>query len=302
MSYVKPPDFVRTMIDSGQAKTLMSTRDTLIRAVMAGAILALAAAFAVTVTVNTGNALVGALLFPVGFSILYLMGFDLVTGVFMLVPLAWLDRRPGVTWRSLLRNWGLTFVGNFIGALVVAVIIAVILTHGFQTPPDAVGMKLAQTGVQRTLGYEQFGVAGMITLLLRAMLCNWMVCTGVVGAMMSTTVPGKVIAMWMPILVFFYMSFEHSVVNMFLFPTALLMGGAFSVGDYFLWNEIPTLVGNVLGGMTFVGFALYFTHHRTRPSREPGSGAPAPAGAAAPADETVPADDGPVPAAAVGRS
>jgi hypothetical protein len=29
---------------------------------------------------------------------------------------------------------------------------------------------------------------------------------------------GKVIAMWMPILVFVYMAFEHSVVNMFLFP------------------------------------------------------------------------------------
>jgi len=64
----------------------------------------------------------------------------------------------------------------------------------------------------------------MATLFLRGMLCNWMVSTGVVGAMISTTVPGKVIAMWMPILVFFYMVFEHSVVNMFLFPSGLLLG------------------------------------------------------------------------------
>ena len=48
----------------------MSTRDTLIRTYMAGAILALAAAFAVTIAVNTGNALVGAMLFPVGFIML----------------------------------------------------------------------------------------------------------------------------------------------------------------------------------------------------------------------------------------
>ena len=43
---------------------------------------------------------------------------------------------------------------------------------------------------------------------------------GVVGAMISTTVSGKVIAMWMPIMLFFAMTFEHSVVNMFLFPRA----------------------------------------------------------------------------------
>jgi formate transporter len=269
MSYVKPPELVAAMVDAGESKALTATRDTLIRAFMAGAILALAAAFATTVTTNTGNALLGALLFPVGFCLLYLLGFDLVTGVFMLVPLAWLDKRPGVTWKALLRNWGLTFLGNFAGALVVAVIMTIILTHGFATPPDAVGEKLASIGVSRTLGYEQFGAAGMLTLFVRAVLCNWMVSTGVAAAMISTSVSGKVIAMYMPILVFFYMGFEHSVVNMFLFPTALMMGGDFSVGDYLLWNEIPTLVGNIVGGITFVGLTMYATHYRTRAPRRP---------------------------------
>ena len=64
----------------------MSTRDTLVRAYMAGAILALAAWFAITINVNTGQPLVGALLFPVGFSMLILLGFDPLTGVFVLVP------------------------------------------------------------------------------------------------------------------------------------------------------------------------------------------------------------------------
>ncbi len=48
----------------------MSTKDTLIRAFMAGPILALAAAFAVSITVQTGQALAGAVLFPVGFCLL----------------------------------------------------------------------------------------------------------------------------------------------------------------------------------------------------------------------------------------
>jgi len=99
------------------------------------------------------------------------------------------------------------------------------------------------------------------------MLCNWMVSTGVVGAMISTTVSGKVIAMWMPIMVFFYMTFEHSIVNMFLFPSALILGGAFSIVDYFIWNEIPTVLGNLVGGIAFTGLTLYSTHVRTAPKR-----------------------------------
>jgi formate transporter len=108
----------------------------------------------------------------------------------------------------------------------------------------------------------------MATLFIRGMLCNWMVSTGVVGAMISTTVPGKVIAMWMPILVFFYMVFEHSVVNMFLFPAGLMLHAKFSIADYFIWNEIPTLVGNLVGGISFTGLTLYATHVRTAPKRE----------------------------------
>ena len=55
---------------------------------MAGAVLALAAWFAVTVNVDTGQPTVGARLFPVGFCVLYLLGFDLLSGVFVLAPLA----------------------------------------------------------------------------------------------------------------------------------------------------------------------------------------------------------------------
>ena len=77
----------------------------------------------------------------------------------------------------------------------------------------------------------------------------------------------EVIGMWMPILVFFYMGFEHSVVNMFLFPSGLLMGGKYTIMDYLLWNEIPTVVGNLVGGLAFTGLTLYATHIKTGPSR-----------------------------------
>lgn len=269
MSYLNPPDFVKKMVDAGESKILLSTRDTLLRGYMGGALLALGAVFAVTVSQQTGYPLIGAILFPIGFCTLYLHGYDLLTGVFVLSTLAWLDKRHGVTFKGVLRNWGLVFTGNFLGALTVAVMMAIVFTFGFSTEPSPVGQVIANIGEARTLGYKAHGAAGMLTLFIRGVLCNWMVSSGVVGAMVATSVGGKVLAMWMPITLFFGMTFEHSVVNMFLFPSALMMGGHFQIMDYVVWNELPTVIGNLVGGITFTGLTLYSTHLKTAPKHEP---------------------------------
>jgi formate/nitrite transporter len=267
MSYLEPSEFVTKMVDSGESKVYMSTKDTIIRAYMAGAILALAAVFAITVAMQTGSPLVGAMLFPIGFIMLYLMKFDLLTGVFMLVPLALIDKRPGVTGNQVLRNWGLVAFGNLLGALTVAFMMAWVFTYGFNTDGGPIAAKVATIGESRTLGYAAHGVDGWITVFIRAMLCNWMVSMGVVGAMISTSVTGKAVAMWMPIMLFFFMGFEHSIVNMFLFPFSLLMGGDFTIADYLLWNELPVALGNLVGGLLFVGLVLYTTHIKTGAKR-----------------------------------
>ncbi len=268
MAYLEPSEFVTKMVDSGESKVYMSTKDTLVRAYMAGAVLALAAVFAITVAVKSGSPILGACLFPVGFIMLYLMKFDLLTGVFMLVPLAWLDKRPGVTTGQVLRNWGLVALGNFGGAFTVAVMMAFIFTYGFNTDGGALAAKVSAIGESRTLGYAAHGGDGWLTVFIRGMLCNWMVSMGVVGAMVSTTVPGKALAMWMPIMLFFFMGFEHSIVNMFLFPFSLIMGGDFTIADYLLWNELPVALGNLFGGLVFVGLPLYYTHVKTSKKRE----------------------------------
>jgi len=268
MSYLEPTEFVTKMVDAGESKIYMSTQDTLIRAFMAGATLALAAVFAITVAVNTGSPLLGAVLFPVGFIMLYLMKFDLLTGVFTLVPLALIDKRPGVTVNQVLRNWGLVFVGNFAGALAVAFMMSFILTYGYQTDGGEIAAKVGKIGESRTLGYKAQGLGGWITIFIRGMLCNWMVSMGVVGAMISTSASGKMMAMWMPIMLFFFMGFEHSIVNMFLFPFSMIMGGGFTIADYLIWNEFPTVLGNLAGGLVFVGLPLYFTHVKTSPQRK----------------------------------
>jgi formate transporter len=261
LSYKKPKNFVVKMIESGEAKVFMSIQDTLIRSYMAGAILALSAVFALTVTITTGSALLGAILFPIGFIILYLMGFDLLTGVFVLIPLALLDKRKGVTLKSLIKNWNLVFLGNLLGSLTIAVMISFIFTYGYQTDPGVIGDKIALIGEARTIGYSEHGIFGWFTIFIRGMLCGWMVSIGIVGTVMTTSVIGKIAVMWMPIMLFFFMGFEHSIVNMFLFPFSIIMGGNFTILDYIFWNEIPTILGNLLGGLLFTVLTLYSTHH-----------------------------------------
>ena len=268
MAYLEPSEFATKMVDSGEQKIFMSTKDTYVRAFMAGAILALAAFFAITVATKTGQPLVGALLFPVGFIMLYLCKFDLLTGVFTLVPLALIDKRPGCTMSGLMRNWGLVFLGNLSGALMVAFFASFILTYGYQTDGGVMAEKVSKIGEARTLGYQAQGVGGWFTIFIRGMLCNWMVSMGVVGAMISTSAGAKMAAMWMPIMLFFFMGFEHSIVNMFLFPFSMIMGGDFTLMDYIIWNELPTALGNLAGGFLLVGLPLYLTHVKESKSRK----------------------------------
>ena len=239
----------------------------LIRSFMAGAILAIAVALAVTAAVQTGIPNVGALIFPVGFCILNLLGFDLLTGVFALVPLALFDKRPGATFNGLLKNWGLVALGNLLGALTTAVLIGIAWTFAFTTEPGAAGQAIAKAAEARTLGFAEHGAAGWLTVFVKGILCNWMVSVGVVGAMLSKDVIGKVIAMWMPILIFFGLVFEHAVVNMYLFPLGMMMGAPITIADWLIWNEIPVILGNLVGGLLLTGMVLYATHLKPGPTR-----------------------------------
>jgi len=46
-----------------------------------------------------------------------------------------------------------------------------------------------------------------------------------------------------------------------------MLHAKFSILDYFIWNEIPTALGNLVGGLAFTGLTLYATHVRTAPKR-----------------------------------
>lgn len=141
--------------------------------------------------------------------------------------------------------------------------------------PGAAHRKLHRCSTGRTRGEDRRARScatgdrsslGMTQVLTKAVLCNWMVTLGVVMSLTSTSVIGKTVAMWLPILIFFAQGFEHSVVNMFLIPAGIILGAKISLADWWLWNQIPVTVGNLVGGFLFTGLALYATHHRKVPA------------------------------------
>jgi hypothetical protein len=49
---------------------------------------------------------------------------------------------------------------------------------------------------------------------------------------------------------------------MFAIPVGMLLGANVSVSSWWLWNQIPVTLGNLVGGMVLTGLAIYFTHRQ----------------------------------------
>jgi formate/nitrite transporter len=266
MDYVKPADVAAAMVDTGRYKLGLSPANLFVRGALAGSILGAATSLAFTGALQTGVPLVGALIFPVGLCIIVLLGLDLVTGSFGLLPLPIIENDGDA--KTMLTNWAAVFLGNLVGSMLYGALLAIALTNFGATAPTGVAAQIIAIAQAKTTSYEVLGLAGMVTVFVKAILCNWMVCLAIVIAMTSASTVGKIAAAWMPMLIFFGQGFEHSVVNMFVIPTGMLMGAKVTVAEWWLWNQVPVTIGNLLGGAIFTGIALYITH-RSRPSSAP---------------------------------
>jgi formate/nitrite transporter len=258
MDYAKPSDVVAAMVDASQKKLALAPRDLLIRGAISGALLGAATTLAFTGAVTTGQPIVGALIFPVSLVMIVLLGLELVTGSFAIVPLARLEGKA--TWSAVIANWSWVFLANLLGSLAFGALIAISLTSMGKVEVAGVAARIVAVAEAKTIANAAIGTAGMVSVFVKAILCNWLVCLGVVMALTSTSTVGKIAATWLPIFLFFALGFEHAVVNMFVIPTGMLLGAKVSVTDWWLWNQIPVTLGNLVGGFVFTGLALYATY------------------------------------------
>ena len=256
--YVRPMDLLQEAVELAKKKSELSIRDMLIRGILAGAFLGYATSLVFVVLSQGLPPIVGAILFPVGFVILVLLGLELVTGNFALLPAGVMAGK--VRMRKLLRNLAWVYLGNLIGSLLYAGLFYLAITNWRTGNGGAVADLLKQAAQKKTLAYMALGANGWGTAVVKAVLCNWMVTIGAVLAMSSKSTVGKIAAMWLPIMTFFALGFEHSVVNMFLIPSGMMLGAPISLTQALLWNLLPVTIGNLFAGTLLTGMALYATY------------------------------------------
>lgn len=262
MDYINPKELLQDTLTVAEKKARLSVSDMVIRGILAGVFLGFATSLAVVVTTQGLPPIVGAILFPVGFVMLVLLGLELATGNFAVLPTAVAAGK--VSYGSMLRNWGWVYAGNLLGSLLYAVFFYWAVTNMGSTSSGAVGDLLKSAAQKKTLAYMVLGYKGWAAAFIKGILCNWMVTIGALLALVSRSTVGKVVAMWLPILTFFAQGFEHSIVNMFVVPIGMMFGAPVSVRDWLFWNQLPVTLGNIFAGAFLTGLALYATYGEKR--------------------------------------
>lgn len=261
MDYVAPDQVLRDTISLSQKKASLSVSKMAVRGFMSGALLAFATALAFKAMAGLPDnvaSIVGFALFPVGFAILTIFSLELATGSFGLFPIGLADRK--ITGSAALKNLVVVYAANFVGAIFFSFLFIFAMTEFFNQGAGPVGDKIIAVAQAKTIAYEHAGLAGWMTALTKGVLCNWMVATGTIIALAAKSVSGKIMALWLPIGMFFALGFEHCIVNMFIIPSGIMLDGGVTISDWLVWNQVPVTIGNLIGGGLFAGLFFYWAY------------------------------------------
>lgn len=197
----------------------------------------------------------GGLTFSLGLVIVLIGGAELFTGNNLIV-MAWASGNVSTT--AMLRNWGIVYLGNLIGA--VGLVVLVFLSHHLDMNGGRVGLSILNTAAAKIQ-------PDAVTLFLKGVLCNLLVCLAVWLAYAGRSVTDKIVAAVFPVSAFIAAGFEHCVANMYFLPLAWLMKQTGNVPPGFdasaitttgiIHNLVPVTLGNIVGGAGLVG-AMYW--------------------------------------------
>jgi formate transporter len=196
-------------------------------------------------------------MFPAGYVTLSFLGLEMATGSFATMPIGMYAGT--VTPFQLVRNWTWTLTGNLLGGVFFAWLLWFSFTYGGSVPPNPM-LKVIAGIAEHKVAYSQYGAIGWFAAIGMGLLCNWLVSLGSVMSKATRSTVGRLLLMWIPIGMFFALGFEHTVVNMWLIPCGILSGAHVSIYDWWVWNQIPVTIGNILGAMVLNGTLWYWTH------------------------------------------
>ncbi|WP_372757629.1 formate/nitrite transporter family protein [Mariniflexile sp.] len=245
-----PKEVIEIVSVLAQNKGAYKIRKTLILAFLAGAYIAFGGLLAIVVgggspelaASNPGitKFLFGAM-FPVGLILVVVVGAELFTGNNAYFVPNVLSKKQSIN--AVLKNWGLVYIGNFIGAVFVAFFITH-LTHLVSDAPFSESVRnVAMTKTSHTF----------LVTFLKGIGANWLVCLAVWQGMAAKDTVGKIFGIWLPVMAFVTLGFEHSIANMYFIPLAIFEGAPITWMHFFESNLIPATLGNIVGGVIFVG-------------------------------------------------
>jgi formate/nitrite transporter len=256
-----PPAVFNACVNTAKAKAGYPLLKTLTLGFTAGALIGIGALLMSHVgggspqlaASNPGlcNFLKGAVGLPTGLALVVLTGAELFTGNVMVMISGLL--KGAVEMKDLVKNWVASYSANFAGSL----FLAWLSFHAKTMAPPA--MHAAAVGIATMKVSLPWTVA-----FSKAILCNWLVCLGVWGAMSSQSTGGKLLAIWLPISAFITLGFEHSVANMFLIPQGMLAGAKITWSQFIVNNLIPVTLGNIVGGAIFVAGVHYIAYGQSK--------------------------------------
>ena len=185
-----------------------------------------------------------AITFASALSLIVMAGAELYTGNNFVMASASL--RKQVPWKDTIRLWITCWIGNLIGSLISAV--AFQLTG---IPKGSVGAYFA------TIAEGKMAIAPL-SLLLRAMFCNILVCLAIWCSIKLKSESGKLIMVFWCIMIFMICGFEHSIANMSVLMVGLLNGAGadVSIAGY-IYNIAIVSIGNLLGSVFVVAIPYH---------------------------------------------
>jgi formate/nitrite transporter len=279
MTDKQPAEIAQVAAETGAKKVHRSWDRVLVSSFLAGAYISFGALVAITVSSGLDPETWGTLptlfmgaAFTLGLVLVVVAGSDLATGNMLLVPLGAMQGR--LTLRDVAKNLTLVLIGNLIGALLVAFFLAVqtgVIGHsGASGSPGLTFERLAGIAQAKAEGETHWQV------FLRGIGCNWLVCLAVWMSLATTSISGKILAIFFPIMAFVAMGFDHVVANMFFLPAAIFLDVDGVTWGNTLLNWLFAGVGNLIGAVVFVATSYWYLFLKDEPAQQPAHGGEAP--------------------------
>ena len=267
-----PPQIVAANMAAAKGKTELPLLRMILLGIFAGMFIAggaSASSLAMHAISNVGLArLVAGAIFPVGLMMIVLVGGELFTGDCLMIMGCVHGKFSAA---KMIKVLVVVYLSNFLGSVLFAELVNLSGQYSYTNGLlGAFTIKVAMGKVNLS-----FGAA-----FASGILCNIFVCMAVLMAMAAKDIAGKVWAIFFPILAFIVSGYEHCVANMYYIPAGIFAASnetyvarameaygytAAQLADlnwinFVVKNLIPVTLGNIVGGMLFVGLPLYLIH------------------------------------------